>query len=65
MRCQDHALVVSARLSEARRSASARRSTGLPALALGQARDPAPGGERAHERHVGGDDQAAGGEQLA
>jgi hypothetical protein len=33
--------------------------------ALGQALDPAAGGERAHERHVGRDDQAARGEQLA
>ena len=57
----------SARLSEAPSgSAPASRSSGPPRpQALGQARRPAPGRERAHERDVGGDHQAAGGEQLA
>ena len=65
---QDHALVVE---REAQRGAVGQRvGQALDRLAggpeaLGQARDPAAGRERAHERHVGGDDQAAGGEQLA
>ena len=64
----DHALVVE---RQAQRGAGGERvgqalerRAGGPE-AFGQARRPAPDGERAHQRHVGGDDQAAGGEQLA
>ena len=63
----DHALVVE---REAQRGAVGQR-VGQPLDGRRRARgarpgpSPAPRGERAHERHVGGDDQAAGGEQLA